>query len=303
MTLRSLPDTRPDVQPDTEPAQRDVVLPETATVPGPRSSRAGDEQRDTRSSRTSRLLTDRARATGPDDEQRRASLLEQVVVLNMPVARSIAARYRGRGVPDEDLVQVAYLALVKAAQRFDPLLRHDFLSYAVPTIRGEVKRWFRDRGWTVRPPRRVQELQQAVFRTDAQLSQSLGRPPRHDEVAAHLGVGVEQVREALSTDGAFTPLSLDVPVTEDGFATVGDTLARPEDSSTDAADARLMVGPAVRELGDRDRAIIAMRFEGGRTQQEIADVLGVTQMQVSRLLSRILRTLRTRIGDDQSVAS
>ena len=149
--------------------------------------------------------------------------------MNMEVARSISARYRGRGVSDEDLAQVAYVGLVRAARDFDPSFDRDFLAYAVPTIRGEVRKYFRDRAWAVRPPRRLQELQPQLAVARQELGQQLGRSPRPAEVADHLGVDVEEVIETLVADGCFSPASLDRSVGEDGSSTLADLLGA-EDS-------------------------------------------------------------------------
>ena len=132
----------------------------------------------------------------------------------------MAARYRNRGIELEDLQQVALLGLTKAAHRFDPDLGHDFMSFAVPTIRGELRRHFRDLGWVVRPPRRVQELQSRISRAQAQLEQALGRSPRPSELASHLEVDLDDVVEALAADGCFTPTSLDTPL-DDVTTTLG----------------------------------------------------------------------------------
>jgi RNA polymerase sigma-B factor len=229
-----------------------------------------------------------------DDERERELLREEVVVLNMGVARAIAHRYRQRGLNLDDLVQVAYVGLVKAVNGFDLDHERDFLSYAVPTVSGEVKRYFRDFGWTVRPPRRVQELQGQIAKASNDLSQRLGRSPRPSEVAAELEVEVDAVIEALAADGCFTPSSLDVPVGEDGSATLGQ-LVRDEQEDFGGAEARVMLAPAVRRLGERDRRILELRFFRGWTQEQIASDIGVTQMQVSRLLSRILQELRNEL--------
>ncbi len=237
---------------------------------------------------TSDLLS-RAHRCEPQERQR---LLDEVVTANMAVATAIAARYRTRGIATEDLQQVAYLALVKAAHGYDPEVGHDFLSYAVPTIRGEIKRHFRDLGWMVRPPRRIQELQARITAADAELSQSLGRSARPSEIAAHLGEAIEEVNEALATVGCFTPSSLDRPAGEDGTMAISDLLGG-EDLAQGAVEARAMLAPVVRRLGDRDRRILLLRFFRGWTQQEIAEDIGVTQMQVSRLLTRIMADLRS----------
>jgi RNA polymerase sigma-B factor len=229
----------------------------------------------------------------------RQRLLEEVVVLNIGVANAVASRYRSRGIPGDDLQQVAYVALIKAAQGFDPSAGHHFLAYCVPTIRGEIKRYFRDHGWTVRPPRRIQELQSRISAAQGELSSSLGRSPRASEVAEHLDESFEDVTEALASDGCFTPLSLDRPAGRESATSVGDLLGE-EDSGRAAAEARVMLAPVLRRLAERDRRIVLLRFFHGWTQQEIAQDIGVTQMQVSRLLSRILADLRAGLSDGAS---
>ncbi len=213
----------------------------------------------------------------------------------MPVADSVVARYRSRGIATEDLQQVAYLALTKAARRFDPDAGHDFLSFCVPTIRGEVRRYFRDKGWMVRPPRRIQELQQRLTRARADLNTSLGRPPTPDELAEHLEETPADIREALDGQGCFSPTSLDRPVSDESGSTLGELIGHHDDQQA-AAEARVALAPVVRRLSRRDRHIIELRFFEGLTQREIADDIGVTQMQVSRLLTRIFRDLREELG-------
>ncbi len=248
-----------------------------------------------RSQMTAELLEQAAETT---DEVERRRLLDEVVVLNMGVAESVAARYRARGIPEEDLQQVAFLALTKATRRYDQAAAGgDFLSYAVPTMRGEVRRYFRDQGWTVRPTRRIQELQAAVFAAGEELSATLGRSPRPTEIAAHLEEAIEDVNEALATDGCFQPVSLDRPVQGgDGSTTALGELLGHDESGWSEVEARVSLGPAVRRLGARDRRILQLRFFEGWTQAQIAEDIGVTQMQVSRLLSRIMRDLREDLG-------
>jgi RNA polymerase sigma-B factor len=258
------------------------------TTPELPSQPAGDTgRRET----TARLL---AAIHATDDEHEQEILRAEVVVPNMGVARAIAHRYRRRGLAEDDLEQAAYVGLVKAVNGFDPAHERDFLSYAVPTVAGEVKRFFRDFGWSVRPPRRVQELQGGIAKSSSDLTQLLGRSPKPAEVAADLGVDVESVIEALAADGAFTPASLDVPVGEDGTATLGDLMSG-EETGFSSAEARVVLGPVVRALAPRDRRILELRFFEGWTQEQIARDIGVTQMQVSRLLSRILRDLRQEL--------
>lgn len=232
--------------------------------------------------------------TVSEDERRR--LLDAVIVLHLDLAHAEAGRYRSRGIPLDDLRQVGALALTKAARGYDVTTGHDFLSYAVPTIRGELRKHFRDHGWMIRPPRRIQELQARINTAQAELSYSLGRSPKPAEIADHLDEGVENVIEALASDGCFVPASLDHPTGGDGSATLGDLLPLDDDEHQ-AAEARLVLDPVLRSLAERDRRILNMRFYEGLTQREIAARIGVTQMQVSRLLTRILGQLRHGVGD------
>lgn len=254
-----------------------------------------------RRDRTSRALSAVAEATS---ERRRQELLDYVVRINMGVARTVAGRYFHRGVDDDDLVQVAYMALTRAARDFDASRHQDFLSYAVPTIRGELKKHFRDQGWMVRPPRRVQEAQARITRAEGALSQELGRPVRPSELAQRLDMDVDDVIEALAADGCFAPSSLDRPVAangDTGGVALVDFLGE-SDQAAPAAEARVVLGPVVRQLKPRDRRIVYLRFFEQRSQQEIADEIGVTQMQVSRLLARILRDLRKDLTSSSPTA-
>ena len=240
--------------------------------------------------RTDALL----RAAADADPVEQARLHDSAVVLNLPVARSIAGRYRGRGEPLDDLVQAANVGLVKAVRGFDPFRGHDFLSYAVPVITGEVRRHFRDYAWAVRPPRSIQQLQQRIATAMPVLSQQLGHTPRAVDVAASLGVEEHEVLEALAADGCFTPASLDVRSANGEGATVGDVLLA-EDHDVVAAEARTVVVPALRRLRPRDRRIVVLRFYGGLSQQEIAADVGISQMQVSRVLRKALDDLRPQV--------
>ena len=221
----------------------------------------------------------------------------------MGVADAIASHYRRRGIPDDDLRQVAYLALTKAAQKFDADAGHDFLSYAVPTIRGELRRYFRDNGWMVRPPRRVQELQSRVFNAEVELSTTLGRSPSVSEVALHLDVPRRDVEEALGAEGCFTPTSLDRSAGSAGSnTTVGDLLG-VDGVETGSVEARAVLAPVVRRLSARDRQVLRLRFFDDCTQREIAEQIGVTQTQVSRVLSRIMKELRDGVVEPAEPAS
>jgi RNA polymerase sigma-B factor len=241
---------------------------------------------------SARLLEQAAREPDPVERKR---LQDEVVVLHMGLARAIAARYRGRGIADDDLTQAAAMALLKAARNFDPTRGVEFLSYAVVTMKGEVKRQFRDYGWMVRPPRPIQKLQSDVSRADSELTHRLGRSPKVSEVAAYLDVAEEDVLEALSADGCFTPTSLDTPVGSEGSGVLGE-LIPGDDSAMSEAEARVMLTPAVRALPEREREVLYLRFFKQQTQAQIAEEIGVTQMQVSRILSRVLVKLRGQLA-------
>jgi RNA polymerase sigma-B factor len=235
-----------------------------------------------------------AQSCAREDERRQ--LLDTVIEMHLDYAHAQATKYRSRGVPLDDLRQVAALALTKAANGYDVNTGHDFLSYAGPTIRGELRKYFRDHGWMIRPTRSIQELQARISTAEADLAYELGVSPRPAQIADRLGVPIEPVLEALASDGCFTPASLDLTVRNDRAATLGDLLPG-DDADHRAAEARMMLNPAIHTLSERDRTILRLRFFEGLTQREVADKIGVTQMQVSRLLTRILAQLRHRVGD------
>lgn len=240
---------------------------------------------------TKELLRAAARADGI--EQRR--LRDEIVLVNLGIAESVARRYRGRGQDYQDLLQVANIGLVKAVQRFDAAKGEGFLAYAVPTIAGEIKRYFRDHAWAVRPPRRIQDLQAEIPAASAELAQSLSHAPSTDEIAQHLGESPVDVGEALASRGCFTPASIDAPSNDDEGASLADLIGA-DDPGFDRAEAIAVIGPVCRRLPERDQRILFLRFFRCWTQREIADDLGVTQMQVSRLLSAIFRRIRAAIG-------
>jgi RNA polymerase sigma-B factor len=248
----------------------------TATAP--------DRTRDERRSHTNRLLA-QAHDAVPAERRR---LLDEVIVENLSVAKSVARRYRGRGVAVDDLEQVACLALVGAAHRYDPAKAEDFLTFAVPTIQGEVKRYFRDHGWTVRPTRAVQEAQALINR---EVAHADGRERTPAELAVRLGLPESVVDAALQAQGCFSPVSLDQPLPS-GDAESDRLVSDHSVAEYEAAEARVLLRTLTRQLKPRDRLILYLRFVEGLTQAEIGEELGVTQMQVSRLLSRVLRELR-----------
>ena len=232
-------------------------------------------------------------ATAPTRRRRRAAH-DRAVVANLAVARSLAARHRGKGIDQDDLEQVAYTALVLAVRRFDPARGDDFLSFAVPTIAGELKRHFRDLGWFVRPPRRLQEVQLSVLSARVTLAGQLGRSPKCSEIAQHLGLPDSDVEEALALDGAFRPTSLDLPVEDGGGPAPAERLVHHDDHKP--LEARLLLEPALARLPERDRLVVMLRFWEGLTQAEIGVRIGVTQTQVSRILARACDELRGTVG-------
>lgn len=245
-----------------------------------------------RDHRVSDLVT-QARTT-PDDSRRR-SLLEEAVMVGRPLALALARRYHRRGIDDQDLEQVAMLGLCKAVRGFQPARGVSFAAYAVPTITGELKRHFRDAGWLVRPTRSVQEFSQSLRTAEEYLVQRSRRQPSTTDVAQFLDVPAARIDEARQAERGFWAGSLDTPEAKTGQA-FGASLADPRDDF-ELVDAALVVGPALAALTPRERHIVRLRFVNGMTQAEIGSVIGVTQMQVSRLLRDVLAKLRTRIGD------
>ena len=210
----------------------------------------------------------------------------------LPLARHLAQRYSGRGEPTDDLIQTATVGLIKAVDKFDPERGVDFAGYAIPTIIGEIKRHFRDRTWSVRVPRRLQELRLAITEANATLTHALGRSPLVADVAVHLGVTEEDVLEGLEGARAYNATSLSTPLAGgDGTTELGDTLGG-EDHEFELAETRLALRPALASLDEREQKILTLRFYGNLTQTEIAEQIGISQMHVSRLLSKALAKLR-----------
>lgn len=221
---------------------------------------------------------------------------EALVEHYLPLGRRLARRYLHAGQPLDDLVQVASLGLVKAIDRFDPARSVSFTSYAVPTILGELKRYHRDRGWSVRVPRRLQETGLVVRDAIPELAQELGRSPTTSEVASYTGLSESEVLQALDARRAYSSISLDAPVDAGGSpATLADTIiggGEEFERAEEWADCILHL----RSLPERERRLIELRFLKDRKQSEIAQELGISQMHVSRLLSQTLRNLREAIG-------
>jgi len=239
-------------------------------------------------SESTEVLLRELRRLGPGD---RDEIEARVVRRHMPLARRIAAYFAGRGVPTEDLQQVAYLGLVNSVRRFDPDRGKPFVSFASVTIRGHIRRHFRDCGWVIRPPRTLQELQAKIWVVRDDLTCTLGRPPTLREMATAVGADVKDVDEALGLRECFTVSVLDAPVHDSHSLPLMERIGACEEGF-DRIDAILLMRDAVRTLKDRDREVLRLRFFEGLSQREVGEHLGVTQMQVSRLLTRILGELR-----------
>jgi RNA polymerase sigma-B factor len=236
-------------------------------------------------------------ATLPENSAERAELRTRLVTEHMPVAEHIARRFSHQGAPLEDLAQVARIGLINAVDRFDPTHGSDFMSYAVPTIMGEVRRHIRDTSWAVHVPRRLKELRLSISGAVTDLSQRLGRAPTPSQIAEHLGITREEVFEGLEATNAHHSLSLDYLLTDDpDSASLADTLGS-DDPELSVVDAREALYPLIKRLPERQQKIITLRFFGNLTQTQIADRLGISQMHVSRLLAKSLDSLRAGLSD------
>ncbi|HET8989348.1 MAG TPA: sigma-70 family RNA polymerase sigma factor [Humibacillus sp.] len=231
------------------------------------------------------------------DGRSRALVLERLVLLYLDLCGSMASRYDGRGVEHDDLVQVARLALVKAIDRYVPGQGPSFAAFAVPTISGELKRHFRDRAWMVRPPRRLQEMRVQVQSCRNRLEQEGGHTPTDAEVARSLGVSRAAVREAVAASSSFHPTSLDASTTDDESGSVAFLLG-DDDESLARVDDRVCLSAALSGLDAEGRQLLALRFVDELTQREIGARLGMSQMQVSRALRRLVAHLRVALADD-----
>ncbi|MCU1663267.1 MAG: polymerase sigma-B factor [Pseudonocardiales bacterium] len=246
-------------------------------------------------------LLERYSSLEPDHPDREP-LREELVRGFLPVAQHIARRFSNRGEPLDDLVQVATVGLINAIDRYSPERGSDFFSFAVPTITGEVRRHFRDLGWSMRVPRRLKDLHVSINGAVSELSQNLGRAPKPSEIAEQLGVPVADVLEGLEASEAYRSSSLDEMLSsEQGSATVGE-LVGEADAELDRVDFRLALRPVLSELAERERTIVLLRFFGNMTQTQIADRVGISQMHVSRLLAQTLDRLRTRLDPETRVS-
>jgi len=223
------------------------------------------------------------------------AIRDELVTAHLPLVRYLARAFAGRGEPADDLMQIGTVGLLQAIDRFEPDRGLEFSTFATPNIAGEIKRHFRDRGWMVRVPRRLQELRGELATAVADLSQRLGRSPTVAELAAHLEISEEEVIEGTESARAYSALPIDVPNGPTG-RTIADTLI-DSDEALDHVELRHALRPVLADLADRERQALVLRFVQNKTQSEIAEVLGISQVHVSRLLAKTLAELREKLPD------
>jgi RNA polymerase sigma-B factor len=232
---------------------------------------------------------------------RRSELRDELVKLHLPLVEHFARRFLNRGEPFDDLLQVGTIGLIKAIDRFDTERGVEFSTYATPTIVGEIKRHFRDRGWAIRVPRRLQELRISITAATADLTQELGRSPTVSELAGKIGVSDEAILEGLESSNAYSTLSLDAPDSggDDSALSMIDVIGG-DDEALEHVENRETIKPLLEQLDPREKHILTLRFFRGMTQSQIAAEIGISQMHVSRLLTRTLERLRTSLEDGQA---
>ncbi|MFI5983108.1 RNA polymerase sigma factor SigF [Streptomyces sp. NPDC051555] len=287
--------TDPDAAADADAAAAAVAAAVLASdiVTEPEEVREVRDTRDPRDRSAARALFVQLR-TLPEGSPERAELRNRLVRMHLPLVEHLARRFRNRGEPLDDLTQVATIGLIKSVDRFDPERGVEFSTYATPTVVGEIKRHFRDKGWAVRVPRRLQELRLALTTATAELSQQHQRSPTVHELAERLGISEEDVLEGLESANAYSTLSLDVPDTDDESPAVADTLGS-EDEALEGVEYRESLKPLLEGLPPREKRILLLRFFGNMTQSQIAQEVGISQMHVSRLLARTLAQLREKL--------
>lgn len=227
----------------------------------------------------------------PADDPRREPIRDELVRTHLSLARNLARKFSNREEPLDDLVQIATIGLINAVDRFDPAHGSDFLAFAVPTISGELRHHFRDNSWSVRVPRRLKELNASIAAAREELTVRLSRAPRPSEIAHHLGIGTEEVYEGLRAGQGRYGTSLDNLLESQPNAAFGGP-----DENLDQAELREALRPLLETLPERERKIVALRFGYGLSQSDIARRVGVSQMQVSRLLTTTLKKLRDGLG-------
>lgn len=235
-------------------------------------------------------------------ETKDSEVRDQLIVSHLNLVRFLASKFKNRGEPLDDLIQVGTIGLIKAIDRFEPDRGLEFTTYATPTIMGEIKRHFRDKGWSVRVPRRLQELSSKINQVTDDLTKELQRSPSIEEIAQRLGTSVEEVLEAMESSSAYSS----VPLERGGSGADGDEAPSiidqyvTEDEDLAGSDDRIVLEEAIRDFSPREQEIIRMRFVEGLTQVEIAEKLNISQVQVSRLLRRTLKRIQEKI-DPESV--
>ena len=252
-------------------------------------------QREEQRQRARALFAEFAACASSDP--RRAQLRSELVAMHMPIVEYVARRFYGRGEPLSDLMQVGSIGLINAVDRFDGGRGLEFTSYATPTIVGEIKRHFRDKGWMVRVPRRLQELRGAMSSASAELSQRLGRAPTVAELAKRLDAGEDEIVEALESGNAYAPMSIEAQTDPETGWSLGDSLGGA-DAAFDRVEYRESLRPLLADLDERERTILLLRFFENKTQSQIAEQIGLSQMHVSRLLARTLTELREKLAAD-----
>ena len=263
-----------------------------AAVPMPSSKPSG-------SRRSSKKAWDKERTAALFKRYKENGDLEardQLIVNHSNLVHYVANKYANRGQDIDDLVQVGQVGLIKAVDGFDPSRGLEFTTYATPTIMGEIKRYFRDKGWSVRVPRRLQDLSIKVNAATEELTREFQRSPSVKEIAEYLGASVDDVLEAMESSSAYSSVSFDAPEDDDDKTPSLSSRYGEEDKGLVNADDRLDLSDVLRECAPREREILQMRFEENLTQSEIASRLGVSQVQVSRLLRRTLQKLQDRMG-------
>ena len=295
----------------TTNAQETANTPNVATqeTEEARTAREASEARAERARHRSLHRTPKGKAAWDKDRTRELfrqykatgdpEVRDQLIVSHLNLVRFLASKFKNRGEPLDDLIQVGTIGLIKAIDRFDPLRGLEFTTYATPTILGEIKRHFRDKGWSVRVPRRLQELSAKVNQANDELTNELSRSPSVEEIAKRVGASVDDVLEAMESSSAYSSVPLegggssdddDAPSGIDHYAT--------EDENLAGSDDRIGLEDAIRDFSPREKDVIRMRFFEGMTQVEIAERLGISQVQVSRLLRRTLRRVQDKIDPE-----
>ena len=286
-----------------EPGDPGVIDPQRSAdeaplvpTPAPPPGQQGTSEEDVLAPPSSRDVEDgpllARMATLAADDPERSRLREDLTRRHLPLAEHLAARFLGRGEPQDDLVQVATIGLLKALDRFDSSRGVPFGAYAVPTMLGEIKRHFRDRGWAMRVPRRIQEAGRALGDAREALTHELGRAPTIAELAERTGYDSEDVVDVLESANAYSTLPLDTGSPTSPVASLG-----ADDDALQNVENREALRPLLASLPARERRILALRFVRGMSQAQIAAEVGISQMHVSRLLTRTLAQLREGLGD------